>query len=154
MSRPTSPGWRRRRALHSWRTVQGVFERVTGRTATQTCHIFSLAVAQPLFDVVSQEPAFFVARNTTAPGLVAMVAVVCFALPSGLVAIEVVLARLSAAVSGVAHGAVLTMLWAGLLMPIMKRFEGVGAATAMGSALLVAGAVALPIAGSARFGPS
>ena len=28
-----------RRALHSWRTVQGVFERVTGRTITQTCHI-------------------------------------------------------------------------------------------------------------------
>ena len=135
-----------RRALHSWRRVQGVFERVTGRTITQTCHIFSLAslaVAQPLFDVVSQEPAFFVARNTTAPGLVAMVAVVCFALPSGLVAIEIVLARLSATASGVAHGVVLTMLWAGLLMPIMKRFEGVGAATAMGSALLVAGAVAL-----------
>ena len=135
-----------RRALHSWRTVQGVFERVTGRTIAQTCHIFSLAalaVAQPLFDVVSQEPAFFVARNTTAPGLAAMVAVVCFALPSVLVAIEFALARLSAAVSGVAHGVVLTMLWAGLLMPIMKRFEGVSAATAMGSALLVAGAVAL-----------
>ena len=131
---------------HAWRTCRTRFHDVTGTTVTQTLHIFALtalAVAQPLFDVVSREPAFFVARNTTAANLVALVGVVCLALPTVLVAIEIALARFSASVARAAYGVVLTGLGAVWLLPLLKRTETLGAAPAIAAALTVAGGAAL-----------
>ena len=135
-----------RRAATLGRNIQRVFVRVTRLTGAQTLHVFALtalAVAQPLFDVVSREPAFFVARNTTAANLVALVAVVCIALPMALVAIEVALARFSAPAASVAHGVVITVLGAALLLPLLKRAEVLGAAQSITVTLTVAGIAAL-----------
>ena len=148
-------GWAGFRAVYSvahscvgraWRTCGIRFHDVTGTTVTQTLHVFTLtalAVAQPLFDVVSREPAFFVARNTTAANLVALVGVVCVALPTVLVAIEIALARFSAPAARAAHGVVLTGLGAVWLLPLLKRTEALGAAPLIAVALTVAGGAAL-----------
>ena len=135
-----------RRAANLGRKIQSVFVRVTRLTVSQTLHVFALtalAVAHPLFDVVSREPSFFVARNTTAANLVALVAVVCIALPIALVAIEVALARFSATAASVAHGVVITVLGAALLLPLLKRAEVLGAAPSITVTLTVAGIAAL-----------
>ena len=135
-----------RRAATLGRNIQRVVGRVTRLPGAQTLHVFALtalAVAQPLFDVVSREPAFFVARNTTAANLVALVAVVCIALPMALVAIEVALARVSATAARVAHGVVITVLGAALLLPLLKRAEVLGAAQSITVTLTVAGIAAL-----------
>ena len=127
-------------------SVRRTFERLTGLTISRTLHVFSftaLAVAHPLFEVVSREPAFFVARNTTIDSLVAMAAVVCLALPTMLVVIEIAFAKLGATAGSVVHTVWLMVLGAGFVMPLLKRFEGLGALGSMGLALLVGGAVAL-----------
>ena len=142
-----SPGIRRRAtgAMHYWRTVPRVFE-TTGVTVTQAGHVFALtalAVAHPLFGVVSQEPAFFVARNTTLADLVALVGVVCIGLPTAVVGIEMGLARFSATTASYAHIMVLTVLGGAFVMPILKRAEGLGAVASIALALLIAGSGAL-----------
>ena len=119
---------------------------MTGLTVAQTLHIFTLtalAIAQPLFDVVSREPPFFVARNTTVFDLVALVGVICLVLPAALVAIEVILTRFSTTVAAVAHGMVLTGLGSLLLMPLLKRGDGLGTGSSIALALLIAGSAAL-----------
>ena len=134
------------RVVPAYDQVRLTFERLTGMTLARTLHIFSftaLAVAHPLFDVVSREPAFFVARNTTAGSLVAMVAVVCLALPGVLVLIEIAVAKRSATAGSVVHAVWLTALSVGFVMPILKRVNGLGAAESISVALLVAVVVAL-----------
>ena len=138
--------WAGRRAVNFWRRILSVFARVTGLTVAQTLHIFTLtalAIAQPLFDVVSREPPFFVARNTTVFDLVALVGVICLVLPAALVAIEVILTRFSTTVAAVAHGMVLTGLGSLLLMPLLKRGDGLGTGSSIALALLIAGSAAL-----------
>ena len=128
------------------RALLGRMETLLFGTHTIYTHIFALstlAVAQPLFDVVSREPAFFVARNTTTTHLVALVGVVCIGLPAMLVGMEIALARFSATAARVAHGTVLTVLGGAMLMPLLKRAGVVGAAPSIASALLMGGAAAL-----------
>ena len=142
-----SPGIRRRAtgAMHYLRTVPRVFE-TTGVTVPQAGHVFALtalAVAHPLFDVVSQEPAFFVARNTTLADLVALVGVVCIGLPTAVVGIEMGLARFSATTASYAHLTVVTVLLGAFVMPILKRAEVLGAVASIALALLIAGSGAL-----------
>ena len=135
-----------RRAQPYLRTARDIFNHVTGMTVTRTLHVFALsalAVAQPLFTVVSQEPTFFVARNTTVAHLVALVGLVCIALPTILVVGEIVLVRFSATAAGLMHGLVLTVMGSALLLPPLKRVEALGTVPSMALALLLAGALAL-----------
>ena len=135
-----------RRNLNRWQTARGAFERTTGMTIARTLHPFALTavvVAQPLFDVVSREPAFFVARNTTATHLVALVSIVCIVVPGVLVSIEIALTRFGAVAAKVARGLVLTALGAAALMPLLKRLDGLGAGQSIGLAVTLACAAAL-----------
>ena len=84
-----------------------------------------------------------VARNTTAANLVALVGVVCLAVPTVLVAIEIALARFSTPVARVAHSVVLTGLGTAWLLLLLKRTEALGAAPSIAVALTVAGGAAL-----------
>ena len=131
-------GWTGHRVANLGRKIQSVFVRVTRLTVAQTLHVFALtalAVAHPLFDVVSREPVFLVARNTTTTHLVVLVALVCFALPAVIVSGEVALARVSARAARVAHGMILTTLGGALLMPLMKRADVLASAPATAAAL-------------------
>jgi len=127
-------------------SVRRTFEHFAGVTISRILHVFSftaLAVAHPLFEVISREPAFFIARNTTIYSLVAMVAVVCFGLPAVLVLIEVAFAKLRATAGFIIHTTWIMALGAGFIMPILKRFEGLGAFGSIGFSLFLGGAVAL-----------
>ena len=91
-------------------------------TAAGTAQIVApagLAVAQPLFYLLSREPAFCVARNTTSGQLTAFVACVSVALPVALVALEAVCRRLRSELGNVVvHAALLTLL--GALFPCCR----------------------------------
>ena len=100
--------------------------------------LFSLAVAYPLFEVLSAEPTFFVARNTTSGDLVGLVVVICFLLPVTLIGIEIILARFSAVAGDVAHGVMVTLLAWAWLMPLMKKVDFLWTAVSIVFALLIA----------------
>lgn len=122
------------------------YERTTGMTAAGTAQIFALAalaVAQPLFELLSREPAFFVARNTTSGQLTAFVVCVSVALPLALVAMEVVCRRLRSGLGNVVHVALLTMLGALFLLPLLKRVDVLDTGPLLVAASLLAGLVAV-----------
>lgn len=123
-----------------------VYARATGMSVSGTVQIFALvalAVAQPLFDLLSREPAFFVARNTTAGQLTAFVVLVCAGLPLVLIGLEALGRRLHAGAGGVVHDVLLTLLGALFLMPLLKRADVLGNGPLMALAVLLAGLVAL-----------
>ena len=113
-------------------------------TVTRTLHFFALtatAVAQPLFDVVSREPTFFVARNTTSGQLVAFVVVIGVALPLVLITVEAIFTRLHAVAGGAVHVVLVTGLCSALLLPLLKRAGGMDTAGVL-AASLVFGSIA------------
>ena len=154
-----SAAWRlAHAAVHSWQSLPvhlairfahsclSTYERATQMTVGSALHIFALAalaVAQPLFDVVSREPAFFVARNTTASQLGAFVIVIGVVLPLVLVGIEAAFTRLHAVAGKVVHGALLTVLGSVLLLPLLKRLDGLDTVPLLAAALLLAGGAAV-----------
>ena len=81
-------------------------------------------MAQPLFDVVSREPTFFVARNTTSGQLGAFVVIIGIALPLVLIAIEAIFTRLHAVAGNVVHVLLMTVFGSVLLLPLLKRAGG------------------------------
>ena len=132
----------------SWLRDQAwpAYARATGMTAAGTAQIFALAalaVAQPLFDLLAREPAFFTARNTTSAQLTAFVACVSVALPLALIGLEAVCRRLRSELGNVVHAALLTMLGGLFLLPLLKRVEALGTGPLLMAASLLAGLVAV-----------
>ena len=122
------------------------YERATRMTVAEALHFFALtalAVAQPLFDVVSREPAFFVARNTTVFQLGALVILLGVVLPFILVGVEAIFARLHPVAGNIVHLVLLTALWSALLLPLLKRADGTDTAPVLAVALLLAGGAAV-----------
>ena len=103
----------------------------------------ALAVAQPLFDVVSREPTFFVARNTTSGQLGTLVVIIGLAIPLVLVGIEAVATRLHSVAGTVVHFVLLTVLLSVLLLPVLKRAEGLNTVPLLAVAVLFAGGLAV-----------
>ena len=148
--------WERAEAhvLPVYEPLRLTYERLSGLTLARTLHIFSfsaLAIAHPIFEVVSREPAFFVARNTTVVSLVAMVAVFCLGLPCVLVLIEIAVGKLSATAGSVVHVVWIAVLSVGFVMPILKRVEGVSTVESTSVALLVVGLVYTRVSGARTF---
>ena len=122
------------------------FVRATGMSGAHTAQIFalaSLAVAQPLFDLLAREPVFFVARNTTSGQLVAFVAAVSLALPLALVGLEAACRRLRSELGNLVHAALLTLLGALFLIPLLKRVDALGTGPLLVAAVALAGLVAV-----------
>ena len=135
-----------RSAVRFGRWSLSAYEYATHMTAARALHFFALtalAVAQPLFDVVSREPTFFVARNTTSVQLGAFVILIGVVLPLVLVGIEAVFARLHPVAGNVVHVMLLTVLVSVLLLPLLKRADGMDTAPLLAVALLLAGGAAV-----------
>ena len=135
-----------RLAVRGGRWGLSAYENATGMTVVSALHIFAvtaLAVAQPLFDVVSREPAFFVARNTTSGQLGAFLAIIGVALPLVLVAIEAIFTRLHAVAGNVVHVLLMTVLGSVLLLPLLKRADGMDTIPLVAVALMLAGGAAV-----------
>ena len=133
-------------ALRGGHRVVDTYRRITHMTvarALQTLGLNALAVAQPLFDVVSREPAFFVARNTTLGQLVALVAALTVLLPLMLIGVEAFFQRLHPVAGAVVHVVLLTALGSLMLLPVLKRVDGLDTVPLVMVALVLAGVVAL-----------
>ena len=116
---------------------------MTVASAFQIFAVTALAVAQPLFAVVSREPAFFVARNTTSGQLGAFVAITGVALPLVLVLTVVISTRLHKVGGHVVHVLLITVLGSFLLLPLLKRASGMDTLSLLAVALILAGVAAI-----------
>lgn len=65
----------------TWRPASGV------REALHFAGLWALAVVQPLFDLLSRSPEFFVAHDTRPGDLLGLVALLCLAVPAGWLAV-------------------------------------------------------------------
>ena len=133
-------------AVGCGRRCLSVYESVTHMTVTKALQLFALtalAVAQPLFDVVSREPTFFVARNTTSGQLGAFVVIIVVALPLVLVAIEAIVTRLHAVAGNGVHVLLMTVLGNVLLLPLLKRAGGMDTIPLLAVSLVLAVGVAV-----------
>ena len=127
-----------RRSLEAYRQA-------TRMTVARALHLFALAalaVAHPLFDVVSREPAFFVARNTTSAQLAAITTLIVLGLPLLLVFFEAIFTRLHAHAGSVVHVLLVALLLSLFLLPVLQRAGVTGTGTVFALALLPAGAAA------------
>ena len=128
------------------RRCLSAYERATRMTVAKALQFFAfsaLAVAQPLFDVVSREPTFFVARNTTSGQLGAFVVIIGVALPLVLIAIEAIFTRLHAVAGNVVHVLLMTVLGSVLLLPLLKRADGMDTIPLLAVSLVLAAGAAV-----------
>jgi Sulfatase len=105
----------------------------------------ALALAQPVFEVLSPSPDFFVARSTTAADVLLAAATVCVGLPLALTAIEWSLRRISPRAATIFFLSMVAILTGALLLPWLKGIESPGpagliAAAIAGGTLVAAGA--------------
>lgn len=135
-----------RLALRCARWSLSAYERATHMTLARGLQILALtafAVAQPLFDVISREPAFLVARNTTSDQLFLLVVIIAVALPLLFVAVEAVFARLHPVAGTVVHLVLLTLLGSLLFLPVLQRLHPMGTLPLLAVTLLLAAGTAL-----------
>lgn len=83
----------------------------------------AIAIAQPIFEVVSNSQEFFAARGTTAATAVAAVVIICFGVPLALLGIERAIRVVSRPASGIFFGVVLAVLSTALVMPWLRPLE-------------------------------
>ena len=109
-------------------------------TLGRTLDVFSLvalAVAYPIFDVVSQSPEFFAARNSTVGDVIALVFALCVVLPAVIVSVELAAEKLSAKAARALHCSVLVVLVVTLVMPWFKHVDQLGPIAPIAVALAV-----------------
>ena len=109
-------------------------------TLGRTLDVFSLvalAVAYPIFDVVSQSPEFFAARSSTVGDVIALVFALCVVLPAVIVGVELIAEKLSAKAARALHGSVLVVLVVTLVMPWFKQVDQLGPIAPIAVALAV-----------------
>ena len=93
------------------------------RLALDIGGFFALGLAYPLFEVLSQSPEFFVARNSTPAQVVLFAGLVCFIVPAVLFGVARIAARLSGAAGGYVHEAILALLFMAVVMTWLNRVD-------------------------------
>lgn len=105
-------------AARLWKRHETTFERgavLLGLTA--------IAIAQPIFEVVSNSPEFFPARSTPPATAIATVIAIGVGLPLLLLGIERVIRAVSSRAAALFYGLLVTALAAALVMPWFRRGE-------------------------------
>ncbi len=83
----------------------------------------ALAIAQPIFEVVSNSPEFFPARSTPPATAVGAVIAICLGVPLVLLAIERAIAAINPRAATMFHGVTVAVLSTALVMPWFRRGE-------------------------------
>ena len=83
--------------------------------------LVAIAIAQPIFEVVSNSPEFFPARSTPPLTIVAAIAGLCLGLPLLLLALERIIRLASGRAASAFHGVVVAILVAAIVMPWFRR---------------------------------
>jgi hypothetical protein len=118
-----------------------------------TLHIFvlfSFALAQPLFDVLSRHVQFFVAHGSKPVDVILLVLILCILLPAIAALIELVAGLIGRRFRKGMHGLMVAGLMAGIALPVLKRMDGVSGATLLTGAAIVGMVAAMSYA---RFHP-
>jgi hypothetical protein len=104
----------------------------------------AIAVAQPIFEVISRSPEFFAARGTVPATAIAAVVLICFGVPFVLVGTERAMRAIAPRAAVIFHAAVLAVLAAAVVMPAFQRSDDLtsSAEGAMGAVIGLAVAVA------------
>ena len=98
---------------------------VTLERAAVLLGLAAIAIAQPIFEVVSNSPEFFAARGTPAATAVAAVLAISFGVPAALLIIERALRSVSGGAAAIFFGAAVAVLSAAVAMPWIKQIQGV-----------------------------
>ena len=99
-----------------WKRHEVTFER-----GAALFGLAAIAIAQPIFEVVSNSPEFFAARGTPAMTAVVAVVAICFGVPLVLLGIEWAIRHVSPRAAAVVHGVALALLSAAVVMPLFRR---------------------------------
>jgi hypothetical protein len=83
----------------------------------------AIAIAQPIFEVVSNSPEFFPARGTPPVLVVATALAICLGVPLVLLGIERAIRVVSLRAAATFYGIVIALLSAALVMPLFRRGE-------------------------------
>ena len=94
------------------------------RLALDIGGLSALTLAYPLFEVLSQSPEFFVARNSTTAHVVLLAGIVCFIVPALLFGVARIATRLNASAGTYVHEAILALLVIGMVMTWLNRVDG------------------------------
>lgn len=103
-------------AARGWKTHEVTLERGAGLLG-----LVAIAIAQPIFEVVSNTPEFFPARNTPPATIVATLVVICFVLPLALLAVERTIRIVSPRAASAFTAAIVAALIAAVVMPWFRR---------------------------------
>ena len=101
-----------------WKHHEVTFER-----AAALLGLTAIAIAQPIFEVVSNSPEFFAARGTPAATVAAAVLAICFGVPFGLLGIERAIRVVRPSAATIFYGVTLALLSAVLVMPWLRQIE-------------------------------
>jgi len=126
---------------------------VTERSSTRGLHLFalsSLAVAQPLLDLLSHNAGFLVAHRVTPGEIIAIVAALLFGVPAVAWAFEEIFHRVDRRLGWALHLLLVAALTAGALLAPLARLSGATAAVSAGLAAIGGALVAV---GYARLRP-
>ena len=81
----------------------------------------AIAVAQPLYEILSRGAEFFIARRSEPMDVLFMVVALSVILPGALLAAEVLVSFVSRRASRALHGFILGLLWTAMFLAIFKR---------------------------------
>jgi hypothetical protein len=110
----------------------------------QALHIFalsSLAIAQPIYDLLGQNAEFFVAHRLGRGGILVLVAALSLGLPALLVAMELAIRSISFRLQQLAHVGLVWVLTGLILAPVMNKVPGLPSPVLIGTNLILSGAL-------------
>src|SRR5215471_10148114 len=96
----------------------------------------SFAIAQPLFDLLSQNAEFLVVRRSQPPDIILLALLVCLALPAAIVLLEMLIACLNQRVLPWLHALLLAALFAVSLLPMFRHWAKLSSRAWVALALL------------------
>ena len=128
-----------------WRRHETTLER--GATLAG---LVAMAIAQPIFEVVSNSPEFFAARGTRAATALLAIVAICFGVPLVLVVIERAIRSVSRGAATAFHGVVSALLIAVIVMPWFRRGNLLGSPWDIAASALIGTILAI---GAARSRP-
>jgi hypothetical protein len=143
------PGAMNRRlamAARLWKRHEVTFER-----GAALLGLSAMAIAQPIFEVVSNSPEFFAARGTTAATAIAAILAISIGVPLALLGIERAIRVVSRPAAAMFHGTAVALLSAAVLMVWLQRSDVLASPWDSLTSLLVGVIVAVACARSPAF---
>ena len=107
--------------------------------ASAALHVFALSgfsVAQPIYDLLSRQAEFFVARNSGVTDIIILVVALSIALPAGITGLLLLCRRFAPALYPPACAISIGLLGALLLLIVLKQQEILQGYTALASTLM------------------